>query len=98
MAEKQVFYLIIFFILDLWALGVFLFEIMTGMPPFVDMHRNWQNIAKKIQENKVIFPPYISSKTVSLIKSFMKNNPSERLGAKSFDDIKNHEFFEGIDW
>ena len=83
MAEKQVFVLIDY-TSDLWALGVFLFEIMTGMPPFVDINRNWHNIAKKIQENKVCFPPYISAQSVSLIKSFMKNNPKERLGAKSF--------------
>lgn len=41
------------------------------MPPFVDTHRNWHNIAKKIQENKVVFPAYISPKCINIIKAFM---------------------------
>jgi len=25
-------------------------------------------------------------------------NPKRRLGAQNYDDIKNHKFFESIDW
>lgn len=28
----------------------------------------------------------------------MKKNPQERLGAKSYADLKAHPFFSGIDW
>lgn len=28
----------------------------------------------------------------------MINNPKTRLGANGVDEIKNHEFFKGIDW
>lgn len=28
----------------------------------------------------------------------MKKNPKERLGYKSIAELKQHEFFEGIDW
>lgn len=28
----------------------------------------------------------------------MDYDPSKRLGCKGFDEVKNHEFFKGVDW
>lgn len=33
-----------------------------------------------------------------MINAFLKVDPNERLGVKSFDDIKNHPFFRGFEW
>ena len=33
-----------------------------------------------------------------MILKLLKNEPSDRLGSQNMRDLKNHEFFEDIDW
>lgn len=40
---------------DIWAFGVFLFEMINGSPPFTDPNRNWPKIITKILENNPVF-------------------------------------------
>ena len=35
---------------------------------------------------------------IDLIKKFLKENPLDRWGDKNLDEIKNHNFFEGLNW
>jgi hypothetical protein len=35
---------------------------------------------------------------IDLIKKLLVKEPFNRLGANSFEDLKNHAFFEGIDF
>ena len=55
---------------------------------------------KKIYEN-LKFPEDIEVDEVAkdLIQKLLTFNPSERLGSnEDANDIKNHKFFEGINW
>lgn len=49
-------------------------------------------------QNKPVYSPKISSNARNLISSLLRFNPKERLGVKSFDDLKNHIFFKNIDF
>ena len=40
----------------------------------------------------------ISEEAKDLITKLLDRNFKNRLGAYDVDDIKNHPFFEGIDW
>jgi hypothetical protein len=40
----------------------------------------------------------VSENAKSLIDALLKTNPRERLGSGGVDEIKNHPFFEGINW
>jgi ribosomal protein S6 kinase beta len=80
---------------DWWSVGILLYEMLTGSPPFV--HNNRQKLQQKILTDKPKLPKYLTSEAVTLLKGLLNKDPKRRLGGNS-DDIKNHKFFKGINW
>lgn len=83
---------------DLWAFGILLYEILCGRTPFYS--RNREEVYSKIESGPLRFPRNLSSEVVSLIRGLLDRNPGTRLGLgpEGISEIKNHEFFQGIDW
>lgn len=81
---------------DWWAFGVFLYEILTGVAPFVGATRN--ELYECILKGKVRYPDYLSDKAKDIIKNLLAHNPENRLGAKGTDEVKHHPFFKSIDF
>lgn len=83
--------------IDWWSLGILLFELTVGLPPFYS--RNINEMYDKIQNAVLKFPTYLSQHCKGLILGLLHRDPSRRLGSK--DDIRElqaHPFFEGLDW
>lgn len=86
---------------DWWALGILMYEMLVGYPPFFDdVHDNPLNIYTKILAGKIKFPVHIDQYAKDLIKRLLIPNPNERLGDLSggAEDVKRHRFFRGVDW
>ncbi|KAI8092787.1 kinase-like domain-containing protein [Halteromyces radiatus] len=82
---------------DWWTLGVLLYEMMTGLPPFYDENTN--EMYRKILQDELRFPDDISEDAKSLLRGLLTRDPEERLGNHGSADIKNHPFFaKHIDW
>ncbi|GJN67542.1 protein kinase DC2 [Purpureocillium lilacinum] len=85
---------------DWWALGILIYEFLTGYPPF--WHQNPIEIYKQIVEKPVIFPqdPPISPDAKDLIRSFCTTDRSRRLGNISGGAarVKAHPWFADVDW
>ncbi|KAL8439836.1 hypothetical protein Efla_004362 [Eimeria flavescens] len=83
---------------DWWALGILLFEMLAGRPPFVD--DTPLGIYKKIIAGKIEFPPLFDCAAKSLVKRLLIHEPNKRYGClrDGAEDVKNHKFFRGIDW
>ena len=82
---------------DWWALGILLYELTVGIPPFYSQNIN--EMYRKIQEAPLLFPPSLSTECKNLITALLQRDPAARLGSvEDFDEIKTHEFFAGIDW
>eukprot|EP01083_Nonionella_stella_P214711 773427_1 len=83
---------------DWWSLGILLYELTIGIPPFYSQNVN--EMYKKIQQAPLQFPPQTTITCKSLISLLLERNPKYRLGAGPHDvnEIKRHPFFKNIDW
>ncbi|XP_067932920.1 serine/threonine-protein kinase 38-like [Watersipora subatra] len=84
---------------DWWSLGVIMFEMLIGYPPFCS--ENPQETYRKIMNwrETLVFPPEnpISNQSRDLIERFCCNSDS-RIGANGIEEIRSHPFLKGIDW
>ncbi|XP_065522707.1 serine/threonine-protein kinase greatwall [Lathamus discolor] len=81
---------------DWWALGVCLFEFLTGIPPFNDETPTqvFQNILKR----DIPWPEgeeKLSDNAQNAIDILLTIDSTKRAGLK---ELKNHPFFHGVDW
>ncbi|KAH8874419.1 cGMP-dependent protein kinase, isozyme 2 forms cD4/T1/T3A/T3B [Schistosoma japonicum] len=85
---------------DHWSLGVLIFELLTGLPPFEsqDTMRTYGIILKGI--DAINFPTRMSKNAQNLVKKLCRENPTERYGAgkEGLSEIERHVWFEGFDW
>ncbi|KAL4897830.1 kinase-like domain-containing protein [Aspergillus ambiguus] len=83
---------------DWWTLGVLLFEMLTGLPPFYDENTN--DMYRKILQEPLMFPSdqIVPPAARDLLSRLLDRNPERRLGANGAAEIKSHHFFANIDW
>eukprot|EP01029_Cantina_marsupialis_P010361 TRINITY_DN236004_c0_g1_i1.p1 TRINITY_DN236004_c0_g1~~TRINITY_DN236004_c0_g1_i1.p1 ORF type:complete len:521 (-),score=156.68 TRINITY_DN236004_c0_g1_i1:901-2463(-) len=81
---------------DWWAFGTVIYEMMVGLPPFY--HKNRQIMFRKIMHEPFLPSPHINRAAADFCRRLLMHNPMKRLGSNGIDEIKNHKFFDGIDW
>jgi len=81
---------------DLWTLGILLYEMLNGHPPFQseDPFEVYQVILKL----EYSCDDHVSGDGAKLIKALAERNPEDRLGSDSFIHLKRHPFLSGINW
>ncbi|XP_036613939.1 cAMP-dependent protein kinase catalytic subunit beta isoform X2 [Trichosurus vulpecula] len=83
---------------DWWALGVLIYEMTAGYPPFFADQPI--QIYEKIISGKVRFPSHFSSELKDLLRNLLQVDLTKRFGnlKNGVGDIKHHRWFSAIDW
>jgi serine/threonine protein kinase len=83
---------------DWWALGILIFEMLAGYPPFFD--DNPFGIYEKILGGRIQFPSHFDPNAKDLIRKLLAADRTRRLGNLKGGavDIKTHKWFKGVDW
>ena len=83
---------------DWWTLGVLLYEMLTGLPPFYDENTN--EMYRKILSEPLHFPgpEIVPPAAKDILTKLLNRKPEQRLGANGASEIKAHPFFHSIDW
>lgn len=70
---------------DIWSLGVLLFEFLVGYPPF-EAEGNTATY-RRISRVDLQFPPFVSEGARDLIRRLLVKNPADRM---SLSDVPDH--------
>eukprot|EP00439_Symbiodinium_sp_Y106_P027944 s1740_g3.t1 len=81
---------------DLYGLGVLLFEMMEGQPPYYSRDRD--TLFRNIVTAPLQAPSRCSSRCADLIKALMQRDPAKRIGKRQTSEVRSHPFFAGIDF
>lgn len=82
---------------DWWALGVLVYEMLTGNFPFTGSSP--QAVYQKILMGRIHFPANFEPAAISFISGLLEQNPSKRIGFKDgYNNAKSHEWLSSIDF
>lgn len=81
---------------DWWNMGMVLFEMITGLPPWYTTDR--QRLFHSLRFAALEFPPFVSPLAQSFISELLNRDPNTRLGSNGAAEVKAHAFFDTIDW
>jgi len=83
---------------DWWALGILIYEMMAGYPPYYD--ENPFGIYQKILSGKLEFPRHFDVHSRDLIRKLLTADRTKRIGSlkNGAEDIKKHKWYRGLNW
>eukprot|EP01064_Diplonema_japonicum_P028169 TRINITY_DN4263_c2_g1_i1.p1 TRINITY_DN4263_c2_g1~~TRINITY_DN4263_c2_g1_i1.p1 ORF type:complete len:435 (+),score=87.86 TRINITY_DN4263_c2_g1_i1:97-1401(+) len=79
---------------DWWSLGILLYEMISGLPPFYS--ENVNEMYGLILQKELVFDEPMSEAAMDMCRSLLERDPEKRL--QDLDKFKAHKFFEGMDW
>jgi len=83
---------------DWWTVGVLIYEMLAGYPPFYD--EDPMKTYEKIMKGHVTYPSNFSKDAKAIISKLLEHQPTKRLGVVNGGAklIKKEAWFNGFDW
>ncbi|KRX06681.1 Protein kinase-like domain [Pseudocohnilembus persalinus] len=83
---------------DLWSIGICLYEFMIGYVPFAEEADDPYEIYEDIIKKNLSFPSWLKDKYAKkLMQQLLNKTPELRLG-RSYAALKASQWFENFDW
>ncbi len=91
------------FAADWWAVGVILFEMLMGAPPFngntpEEIFENILHNKRDLDLNVGYNDDQISPDAAALINGLLTPEPEKRLGCNGAKEVRAQAFFQGVNW
>ena len=84
------------FCVDYWGLGMLVYEMMTGLPPWYTTDR--AKLFRRLKSAPLDIPNFFSAQSASCVSALLERNPRRRLGVTGVRTAMEHEFFRSINW
>lgn len=85
---------------DWWSLGIILYEFLIGCVPFFG--ETPEELFAHVINDEIEWPDEedwpMLEESKDIITQLLQHNPIERLGAGGATEVKNHSFFNNINW
>ncbi|KAF9540782.1 hypothetical protein EC957_003755 [Mortierella hygrophila] len=81
---------------DWWSLGTLLYEMLSGITPF--WAENHSQMYQRVLEDDLEFPADVDQDAASFIAGLLERDPDHRLGSQGVQFVKEHPYFDPIDW
>ena len=89
------------FTADYYAIGIICYEFMMGVRPYTGENKNIikeKLLAKQVNIKNHEIPNGWSKAAADFINNLIQRKPNARLGYKGIYQIKEHRWFDDIDW
>jgi Protein kinase domain len=84
------------FCVDYWGLGMIVYEMMTGLPPWYTTDR--AQLFRRLKSAPLDIPSYFSEASADCVSALLERNPRRRLGVTGIRTAMEHSFFRNISW
>ena len=84
------------FCVDYWGLGMIVYEMMTGLPPWYTTDRT--KLFRKLKSAPLDIPSYFNVHSANCVSALLERDPRRRLGVTGIRSAMEHEFFRNISW
>ena len=84
------------FCVDYWGIGMLVYEMMTGLPPWYTTDR--AKLFRRLKSAPLEIPSFFSEPCANCVASFLERSPRRRLGYRGLKNAMEHPFFRPINF